>query len=162
MKPGSNEKCTGLAKIARLGPTLWLKIPIRALKLAHNLGQCAIFRFGFKVWNGGRAQVAAFYSAMVDQGLGSIPDRISDAADTCSANQLCTLDETYACANYPAQMKEHPNPITSMPGLLAQGVLGGPTGPLLAPRRGPLGSSPDRESPIGNAPALVPGLLAPL
>jgi hypothetical protein len=31
-----NENCTGLAQIARLGPTLCLKIPIRALKLAHN------------------------------------------------------------------------------------------------------------------------------
>ena len=30
----------------------------------------------------------------------------------------------------------------------------------LAPRRGPLGSSPDRESALGNAPALVPGPLA--
>ena len=157
MKPGSNEKCTGLAKIARLGPTLWLKIPIRALKLAHNLGQCAIFRFGFKVWNGGRAQVAAFYSAMVDQGLGSIPDRISDAADTCSANQLCTLDETYACANYPAQMKEHPNPITSMPGLLAQGSWGVPRDSYWHPVEDPLD-----PLQIGNAPALVPGLLAPL
>ena len=39
-----NENRTGLAQIARLGPTLWLKIPIRALKLAHNLGQpCTIF-----------------------------------------------------------------------------------------------------------------------
>jgi hypothetical protein len=29
-----NENCTGLAQIARLGPTLWLKVPIyRALKL---------------------------------------------------------------------------------------------------------------------------------
>jgi hypothetical protein len=34
-----NENCTGLAQIARLGPTLLLKFPIRALKLAHNLGQ---------------------------------------------------------------------------------------------------------------------------
>ena len=42
--PRQNENCTGLAQIARLGPTLWLKIPIRALKLAHNLGQpCAMF-----------------------------------------------------------------------------------------------------------------------
>jgi hypothetical protein len=32
----------------------------------------------------------------------------------------------------------------------------------LAPRRGPLGSSPDGGSAIGNAPALVPGPLAPL
>jgi hypothetical protein len=32
------------AQTARLGPTLLLKIPIRALKLAHNLGQpCTIF-----------------------------------------------------------------------------------------------------------------------
>ena len=42
-----NQSCTGLARIARLGPTLWLKIPIRALKLAQNLGQpCAIFVYG--------------------------------------------------------------------------------------------------------------------
>jgi hypothetical protein len=34
---------------------------------------------------------------------------------------------------------------------------GGPTGPLSASRRGPLGPSPDRESVIGNAPALVSG-----
>jgi hypothetical protein len=38
-----NDNCTGLAQIARLGPTVWLKIPIRALKLAHNLGQRTIF-----------------------------------------------------------------------------------------------------------------------
>jgi hypothetical protein len=39
-----NKNCTGLAQIASLGPTLWLKIPIRALKLAHNLGlSCTIF-----------------------------------------------------------------------------------------------------------------------
>jgi hypothetical protein len=30
----------------------------------------------------------------------------------------------------------------------------------MAPRRGPLGSSPDGENFIGNAPALVPGHLA--
>ena len=36
---------------------------------------------------------------------------------------------------------------------------GGPTWDPLAPRRGPLGPSPDRESPIDNAPALVPGTL---
>jgi hypothetical protein len=42
----TNENCTWLAQIARLGPTLWLKIPIKALKLAHNLGQpCTIFVF---------------------------------------------------------------------------------------------------------------------
>ena len=36
--------CTGSARIARLGPTVWLKIPIGALTLAHNLGQpCATF-----------------------------------------------------------------------------------------------------------------------
>jgi hypothetical protein len=46
-------------------------------------------------------------------------------------------------------------------GLLTQGVLGVPQDPL-APRRGPLGSSPDRKSAIGNAPALVPGPLARL
>ena len=40
----ANENCTGLAQLARLGPTLWLKIPIRALKLAHNVGHpCTIF-----------------------------------------------------------------------------------------------------------------------
>jgi hypothetical protein len=32
----------------------------------------------------------------------------------------------------------------------------------VAPRRGPLGSSPDRDSAIGNVPALVPGPLARL
>jgi hypothetical protein len=47
------------------------------------------------------------------------------------------------------------------PGLLTQGVPGVPHDPF-APRRGPLGSSPDRESSIGNAPALVPGPLARL
>ena len=37
------KNCTGSARIARLCPTLWLKIPVRALKLAHNLGQpCTI------------------------------------------------------------------------------------------------------------------------
>jgi hypothetical protein len=44
-------------------------------------------------------------------------------------------------------------------GLQTRGA--GPGGPIpqdpLAPRRGPLGSSPDRQSAIGNAPALVPG-----
>jgi hypothetical protein len=40
-------------------------------------------------------------------------------------------------------------------------IMGWPSeDPLLAPRRGPLGPSPDRESGIGNAPALVPGPLA--
>jgi hypothetical protein len=44
VQPHSNENCTGLAQIAGLGPTLWLEIPVRALKLAHNLGQpCTIF-----------------------------------------------------------------------------------------------------------------------
>jgi hypothetical protein len=46
-------------------------------------------------------------------------------------------------------------------GLLTQGVLGVPQDPF-ASRRGPLGSSADRERAIGNAPALVPGPLAPL
>jgi hypothetical protein len=46
-------------------------------------------------------------------------------------------------------------------GLLTQGVPGVPQDPS-APRRGPLGSSPDRESAIGNAPALVPGPVARL
>jgi hypothetical protein len=44
-------------------------------------------------------------------------------------------------------------------GLLTQGVPGVPQDPV-APRGGPLGSSPDRERAIGwigNAPALVPG-----
>jgi hypothetical protein len=44
---------TGLAQITGLGPTLCLKIPIRALKLAHNLGQpCTIFvpRLGKLLW----------------------------------------------------------------------------------------------------------------
>jgi hypothetical protein len=40
------------------------------------------------------------------------------------------------------------------PGLLTQGVPGVPQDPF-APRRGPLGSSPDRESAIGNTSALV-------
>jgi hypothetical protein len=41
---------------------------------------------------------------------------------------------------------------------------GGPTGAQdpLAPRRGPLGPSPDRGSVVRNAPALVPGPLARL
>ena len=46
-------------------------------------------------------------------------------------------------------------------GLLTQGVPRVPQDPS-APRRGPLGYSPDRESAIGNAPALVPGSLARL
>ena len=46
-------------------------------------------------------------------------------------------------------------------GLLTQGVPGVPQDPL-APRRGTLGPSLDRESAIGNAPALVPGSLARL
>jgi hypothetical protein len=46
-------------------------------------------------------------------------------------------------------------------GLLTQGSLGVPQDPL-APRRGPLESSPDKQSTIGNAPALVPGSLARL
>jgi hypothetical protein len=41
-------------------------------------------------------------------------------------------------------------------GLLTQGVPGVPQDPLM-PRRGPLGSAPDREKAIGNADALVPG-----
>ena len=44
------------------------------------------------------------------------------------------------------------------PGLLTQGVLGVPQDPF-ALRRGPLGPSPDRKSPIENAPALVPRTL---
>jgi hypothetical protein len=48
--------------------------------------------------------------------------------------------------------------VLSMAGLLIQGV----TQDRFAPLRGPLGSSPDRESATGNAPALVPGLLASL
>jgi hypothetical protein len=45
------------------------------------------------------------------------------------------------------------------PGLLIQGVLGilGVPQDPLAPVENPLGSYPDRESAIGNAPALVPG-----
>jgi hypothetical protein len=46
-------------------------------------------------------------------------------------------------------------------GLLTQGVPGVPQDSL-APRRGPLGPSPDKEIAIGNAPALVPGPLAGL
>jgi hypothetical protein len=45
------------------------------------------------------------------------------------------------------------------PGLLTQGVPGSPEDPC-APRRGPIGPSPDRESAIRNAPALVPVPLA--
>jgi hypothetical protein len=50
-------------------------------------------------------------------------------------------------------------------GLLTQGVLKGPAGPLCTPSRTPcqgLGSSPDRETAIGNAPVLVPGPVARL
>jgi hypothetical protein len=47
------------------------------------------------------------------------------------------------------------------PGLLTQGVPGVPQDPL-APRRGPLGSSPYRERGIGNAHTLVPGAWARL
>jgi hypothetical protein len=39
----ANENCTGLAQIARLGPTVCPKIPIKALKLAYNLGQPSKF-----------------------------------------------------------------------------------------------------------------------
>ena len=46
-------------------------------------------------------------------------------------------------------------------GLLTQGVSGVPQDPL-APHRGPLGSSPDRDSAIGNATTLEPGPLARL
>jgi hypothetical protein len=36
--------CTGLARIARLGPAFWLRIPIRSLNSTHDLGQpCATF-----------------------------------------------------------------------------------------------------------------------
>jgi hypothetical protein len=49
----------------------------------------------------------------------------------------------------------------SKAGLLIQGVPGVPQDPL-APRRGPLGSSPDRGGAVGNAPALVPGPLTRL
>ena len=45
--------------------------------------------------------------------------------------------------------------------LLTQGALGVPQDPL-APHRRPLGSSPDMESAIGNAFALVSGPLARL
>jgi hypothetical protein len=45
--------------------------------------------------------------------------------------------------------------------LLTQRVLGAPQDPF-APRRGPLVSSPYRESVLGNTPALVPGPLARL
>ena len=44
----------------------------------------------------------------------------------------------------------------ALAGLLNQGVLEVPRHPL-APPCGPLGSSPDRQSAIGNTPALVPG-----
>jgi hypothetical protein len=46
-------------------------------------------------------------------------------------------------------------------GLLTQGVPNVPQDPF-APRRGPLGSSPDRDRDIGNAHTLVPGPLARL
>jgi hypothetical protein len=49
----------------------------------------------------------------------------------------------------------------SLLGLIMQGVPGVPQNPF-APRRGPLGFSPDRESAIGNVPVIVPGLLARL
>ena len=43
-RPRLNENRTGLAQTARLGPTLRLKTPVKALKLAHNVGQpCAMF-----------------------------------------------------------------------------------------------------------------------
>jgi hypothetical protein len=42
-----------------------------------------------------------------------------------------------------------------VPGLLTRGVLGVPQD-TFAPRRGPLGSSPDREDAIGDAHTLVP------
>jgi hypothetical protein len=45
-----------------------------------------------------------------------------------------------------------------LPGLLTRGVPWVPPDPL-APRRGPLGFSPDRESAIVNAPTLVQGPL---
>jgi hypothetical protein len=44
---GLNKNCTGLAQIARLGPTLCMETCIIALKLARNLGQpCTIFVLG--------------------------------------------------------------------------------------------------------------------
>jgi hypothetical protein len=47
------------------------------------------------------------------------------------------------------------------PGLPTQGAPGVPQDPFTPPR-GPLEPSPDRESGIGNAPALAPGPLARL
>jgi hypothetical protein len=45
----NNEHCAWLAQNAKLGPTVWLKIPIRALQSAHNLGQLlTIFVSGIK------------------------------------------------------------------------------------------------------------------
>jgi hypothetical protein len=58
-------------------------------------------------------------------------------------------------------MRQKSNSAKCTPGLLTQGVPGVPPDPL-APHRGPLGSSADRERAIGNAPALVAGPLAPL
>jgi hypothetical protein len=37
---------TGLARIARLSADFWMKIPIRALNLAHDLGQPCTFFVG--------------------------------------------------------------------------------------------------------------------
>jgi hypothetical protein len=74
-----------------------------------------VFDQSFNVLFAGAPEVAALFDAMVDQGLGAVPDRISDAADTCAATQLCTIAETYACVKYPAQMRQHPDPISFMP-----------------------------------------------
>jgi hypothetical protein len=67
----------------------------------------------------------------------------------------------------PGQLARHGGPglrraqLAQVPGLPTQRVLGAPQDSL-APHRGPLGPSPDRESAIGNAPALVPGPVAGL
>ena len=82
--------------------------------------------------------------------------RVRDAVDPRHAvwhrrKQALQPDHAQGCGNREA--------LQQLSGLLTQGVPGVPRDPF-APRRGPLGSSPDRESAIGNAHGLVPGPLA--
>ena len=81
----------------------------------------------------------------------------SRAVEIDSVVQQLTFDVTFGPYTQDAVDAD----ATYRAGLPIQGVLGIPQDPL-APRRGTLGSSPDRERAVENAPALVPGPLARL
>jgi hypothetical protein len=88
----------------------------------------------------------------------------SVAADLAACAGVTELADDAACLAVLTDSAEDDaaaKACTYSPGLLTQGVPGVPQDPL-APPCGPLRYSPVRERAIGNAPALVPGLLARL